>query len=87
MNLSIRLILDKVFFLLISALSLCLMIPLFMILFYIVKNGLPALSWEFLTHNPKPIGETGGGIANAIVGSFMIISIACFIAVPLGLFA
>src|SRR5258708_13204955 len=59
-------------------------VPLFLILGTVVYRGLPALNWSFLTQIPKPVGEIGGGMANAIVGSIMILVIASLIGVPLG---
>jgi len=58
--------------------------PLIAILFYIFKEGISAINWHFLTHMPKPVGETGGGILNAIIGSVFIIVVAALIAVPIG---
>src|SRR5438309_3343692 len=43
--------------------------PLIAIFIYLVYRGVGALNWDFLTKTPKPVGETGGGMANAIVGS------------------
>jgi len=63
------------------------MVPLFLILFYIMRNGLSSLSWEFLTELSKPVGEVGGGIANAIVGSFLLVVIASLPAIPMGITA
>ncbi|HRP90471.1 MAG TPA: phosphate ABC transporter permease PstA [Edaphocola sp.] len=60
-------------------------IPLALVLFYIIKQGLAALSWNFITKLPTPIGVPGGGILNAIVGTLMLISIATIIAVPIGI--
>ena len=45
------------------------------------------IDWQFFTSLPKPVGEVGGGISNAIVGTLMLIVIACSIAIPLGVFA
>lgn len=59
--------------------------PLFLILGTVVARGLPTLSWAFLTQLPKPVGETGGGVANAIVGSLEILAVASIIGVPLGI--
>ena len=58
--------------------------PLIAILFYIFKEGISAINWHFLTHLPKPVGEPGGGVFNAIVGSVFIIVVAALIAVPIG---
>lgn len=59
-------------------------VPLFLILGTVVYRGLPALNWAFLTQIPKPIGETGGGMGNAIVGSLELLAVASIIGVPLG---
>jgi phosphate transport system permease protein len=59
-------------------------VPLFLILGTVVYRGLPGLNWAFLTQIPKPIGETGGGLANAIVGSLEILGVASIIGLPLG---
>jgi len=60
-------------------------VPLFLILGTVVIRGLPALNWAFITQMPKPVGETGGGMANAIVGSLEILAVASVIGVPLGI--
>lgn len=60
-------------------------VPLALILFYIAKNGLSALSWDFFLEIPKPVGEEGGGIASALVGSFLLVLIAALPAIPLGI--
>lgn len=60
-------------------------VPLLLILFYIIKNGLSSFTWDFLIEIPKPVGEKGGGISNAIVGSFLLIIIAGIPSVPLGI--
>jgi phosphate transport system permease protein len=60
-------------------------IPLLFILFYILKAGITKINWHFLVNVPKPVGETGGGILNALVGSIMIIFFASLIAIPIGI--
>jgi phosphate transport system permease protein len=60
------------------------LVPLTAIFGYLVYRGIGALNWEFLVHTPKPVGEAGGGMANAIVGSAVILGIACVIGIPLG---
>lgn len=57
---------------------------LFLILGYLVVNGWRSVDWNFFTKLPLSPGETGGGVANAIVGSFLIISIAAVIGIPVG---
>ncbi|MFB3815712.1 MAG: phosphate ABC transporter permease PstA [Terriglobales bacterium] len=59
--------------------------PLIAIFTYLVLKGVGAVNWAFLTEAPKPVGETGGGIGNAIVGSGLILAIASAIGVPLGI--
>jgi phosphate transport system permease protein len=79
-----RILKDRLFrgcVILLSALSL---VPLFLILTYIVRNGAAAINWRFLTHLPKPVGDVGGGISNALVGTGILILLACVIAIPLG---
>jgi phosphate transport system permease protein len=70
---------------LITLFALIVTVPLFLILGTVVYRGLPALSWSFLTQIPKPVGESGGGMANAIVGSLMLLGVASAIGVPLGI--
>ena len=58
--------------------------PLIAIFGYLLYRGLGAIDWAFLTQTPKPVGEAGGGMANAIVGSAFILGIASLIGVPFG---
>src|SRR3984957_12214822 len=60
---------------------------LFMILGYLIYNGGKSLNWDFFTKLPKPVGETGGGMANAIVGSLKLLFLAAVIGLPIGLLA
>lgn len=59
--------------------------PLIAIFGYLVYRGIGSINWAFLTQTPKPVGEVGGGMANAIVGSLMILAIASIIGVPFGI--
>ncbi len=61
--------------------------PLFFIFSYLVYRGGSSLSWEFFVHTQKAVSEAGGGIAHALIGSGMLISLATLFAVPVGLFA
>ncbi|MHB1421270.1 MAG: phosphate ABC transporter permease PstA [Bacillota bacterium] len=63
------------------------LIPLFSIIIYVGTKGVAALNLDFLTHLPKPVGEVGGGMANAIVGTFTLVTIAAVIGVPIGILA
>src|ERR1700692_1045525 len=58
--------------------------PLVAIFGYLVYRGVGSINWAFLTQTPKPVGEAGGGMANAIVGSVLILGIASIIGVPFG---
>ena len=60
---------------------------LFLILGYLIWHGGTSLSWNFFTQLPKPVGETGGGMANAIVGSLKLLLLAAVIGLPIGLMA
>lgn len=75
---------NLIFKFLIILLTVLSVIPLLAILAYIFKQGISVINWNFLTSLPKPVGEVGGGILNAIVGSLMIISVAALIAIPIG---
>jgi phosphate transport system permease protein len=59
--------------------------PLIAIFGYVVYRGIGSINWAFLTQTPKPVGEPGGGMANAIVGSGLILGIASIIGVPFGI--
>ena len=61
------------------------LIPLAFILFFVVRQGVSSLSVDFFLQNPKPVGEPGGGMANAIVGTLMLTGLAALFAVPLGI--
>jgi phosphate transport system permease protein len=60
-------------------------VPLVVILAYLLRQGAGALSPSFFTSMPKPVGEAGGGMANAIVGTLMLIGIASAIGLPVGI--
>src|SRR5271168_2364848 len=60
---------------------------LFLILGYLIWNGGKSLSWDFFTKLPKPVGETGGGMANAILGSLKLLLLAALMGLPIGLMA
>lgn len=66
-------------------LSFACVVPLLFILAYIIKSGITKINWNFLVNTPKPVGEAGGGIANALLGSLMIIVFASLMAIPVGI--
>jgi phosphate transport system permease protein len=61
------------------------LIPLGFILFFVLSRGIPGLDWAFFTETPKPLGETGGGMANAMVGTLELLGMAALMGVPLGI--
>ena len=61
------------------------LVPLAFVLFYVVSRGAVAMNFAFFTQMPRPVGETGGGMANAIVGTLILVGIAALIAVPVGI--
>lgn len=61
-------------------------VPLLFILYYIFKEGIRHINLSFFVHLPKPVGEVGGGIANALVGSLILVFVASIVAIPIGIF-
>ena len=59
--------------------------PLCAIFGYLLYKGLGSINWAFLTQTPKPVGEVGGGMANAIAGTALILAIASLVGVPVGI--
>jgi phosphate transport system permease protein len=62
-------------------------IPLIAILFYLIYKGASSLNLAFFTHIPAPVGEEGGGMANSIVGSGIVLALASLMGVPIGIAA
>jgi phosphate transport system permease protein len=58
--------------------------PLALIFFHLIRNGASSVNWAFFTELPKPVGVVGGGMANAIVGSFELLGLASLIGIPIG---
>jgi len=61
------------------------LVPLALILFFVVAQGIQALNLDFFTQMPKPVGEPGGGMANAIVGTLILTALGSLLAVPVGI--
>lgn len=59
-------------------------LPLALIVWHLLVKGLPALNLDFFLHMPKPVGEPGGGMANAIVGTIVLVGLGAAFAVPVG---
>lgn len=80
-----RIFKDLLFKGLVVVLSCIMIVPLLLIIFYIFKYGIGVINWEFLTALPKPMGESGGGIAPALVGTTILVLTASALAIPLGI--
>ena len=76
---------DKCAVYFLSLCALLVLLPLLSILIDVLRQGFGALNLDFFTKLPKPVGETGGGMANAIVGTLTLLGIALCIGVPIGL--
>jgi phosphate transport system permease protein len=59
-------------------------VPLGLIFYHVVKSGVGSVNWDFFTQLPKPVGEAGGGMANALIGTFELLGLAALIGVPVG---
>ena len=60
------------------------LVPLVSVLWFVAERGIGGLSWDFFTKLPRPVGEPGGGMANAIVGTLELIALACLFGIPPG---
>jgi phosphate transport system permease protein len=61
------------------------LVPLALVLFYVLTQGVTSLSLSFFTEMPKPVGEPGGGMANSIVGSIIVTLLGAVFAIPIGI--
>jgi phosphate transport system permease protein len=78
---------DRLFEYLVMLFAFISILPLLLILYYITRNGIAVINWEFLTQLPKPFGEAGGGIFNAIIGTFFLIVLSSILSIPFGISA
>lgn len=76
---------DKLYKFFVTIFSIFSIIPLFMIVYFVLIRGLKYINLKFILQTPKPMGEIGGGIFNAIVGSFIIVGVSALIAIPIGI--
>jgi phosphate transport system permease protein len=60
--------------------------PLFLVIYFLLAQGASSVDWNFFTQLPKPTGEVGGGMANAIVGTVTLLAMAAVVGVPIGIF-
>lgn len=59
-------------------------LPLFLVFLFVIRNGAAALNWDFFVSLPAPVGQPGGGMANALIGSLIMVGLAGLIAIPMG---
>lgn len=76
---------DNIFKYVVYGLTFSCLAVVLIILFYIFQKGITCLNWSLFSEMPKPVGESGGGVLNAMVGSLMVVSIAAVIAIPIGI--
>lgn len=86
-NTGLRMMKDRLFRAVVVLLACFSMMPLLLILYHITKNGIAVINWEFLTQLPKPIGEAGGGIFNALMGTGILIILSSVLSIPFGISA
>ena len=84
-RLGIRNVKSSIFKGVIVFLAFVITVPLIIVLLYIIKQGVTQVNWHFLVNVPAPVGEAGGGISNALVGSIIIIAMASIVAIPVGI--
>jgi phosphate transport system permease protein len=63
------------------------LLPLGSVLYYVTSRGIGGVNLDFFTELPLPVGETGGGMANAVVGTLELVGLACLFGIPLGVMA
>ena len=85
-NINLRTIKNWLMTLLMLAATVAVLVPLVLIFFHIVKMGISSINLDFFLNIPKPTGESGGGMANGMLGSFILIAIASAIGLPIGIF-
>jgi phosphate transport system permease protein len=84
---AVRSVFDRAFRLTCIGCVLLALIPLFSVLYYVTAKGIGGLSWDFFTQLPAPVGETGGGMANALLGTLQLIALASLFGIPVGIMA
>lgn len=82
-----RKIVSHLWMVILTVLSFVAIAPLFFIFAYAIYRGAPGLSWEFFTEVPRPMGDVGGGMANAILGSAILLFMAALVGIPWGIAA
>jgi phosphate transport system permease protein len=86
MSLALRKTKNGIMTLVMAGFTLALLIPLVLIFVHIVRMGFSSISLDFFTQIPKPTGEAGGGMANGILGSGILVALASALGIPVGVF-
>lgn len=87
MKLAVRKFKNRLSVVMLVLLAVAALVPLLSVFTFVLQQGLPSMNWSLVTELPKPVGEEGGGYANAVVGSLVMILMAAVIGVPLGIFS
>jgi phosphate transport system permease protein len=87
MDTKYRIVKNSIFKWVVLIIGLIAILPLFLIVYYILRQGLQVINWEFFISMPKPVGEGGGGILNALVGTLILLIIAFVLSTPIGIAA
>jgi len=85
MQLKKRVIVNALMNILAGSAAMLVILPLVLVFGFLVYQGGSSLNLDFFTHMPKPVGEPGGGMANAIVGTLILIGLACCVGLPIGI--
>ncbi len=83
-RLTLRLLKSTAIYVLAALSALIAIVPLVLIFYHALSLGISAINWDFFTQLPKPVGETGGGLANAIVGTLILIGLGSAVGLPIG---
>jgi phosphate transport system permease protein len=78
---------NRFFMLLLGLATLVALVPLFSVFIYVFNHGFAALNWDFFTRLPAPVGEAGGGLGNAVLGTLILVGLASLIGIPIGVSA
>jgi phosphate transport system permease protein len=76
---------NRFFMALLGLATLIAVVPLFSVFIYVFRKGLPALNLDFFTRLPAPVGELGGGMGNAVLGTLILVALAGAIGIPIGI--
>ena len=79
-----RILLDRIARGACVAATLLALLPLASVLIYVTAKGVGGLTWELFTELPKPVGEVGGGFGNAMLGTLLLVGLACAVSIPIG---